>query len=133
MAGNVRSGVRLTPAQLRVIRSRCSGMTWTDAARDARVSDRTVRRWRTEPGFVAALRDAQARAFDDGLGLIKANVEKAAQVISLILDAGDDAAVRLRAATVTIEAGIKAVEVLDVVRRLEVLEQLVGARPGRAA
>jgi hypothetical protein len=134
MSGNVRSGVRLTPAQMKVIEYRCSGMTWTDAARAASVADRTTRRWRSEPAFVAAPREAQSSTFTEGLGLIQANVGRAAVVIAEILDDREaDRAVRLRAAQVVIESGIKATETIDVRRRLEALERGLATRSRGAA
>lgn len=69
------------------------------AAEAAGVSERTLRRWSGDPEFIAALRAAEASAFDDLAHRLTAGASGALAVLAELARAEDVAAsIRLRAA-----------------------------------
>lgn len=98
MAENGRSGEKeLTAAQRRAVLALSTCYTVSEAAKQAQVSERQLRRWRKEPAFRRALAEAMTQAYTDGLRLLLAD-QKAnlAELLSLRSKA-DDPAIRLRA------------------------------------
>ena len=74
------------------------GATVDDAARMARVSRRTVARWRQEPEFRDRLRELGDYSLAEARSLLKATLPRAVGTLATLLTAADDRT-KLRAAT----------------------------------
>lgn len=127
MSENVRFPVQLKPEQQRALDALLTGATDVEAAAAAGVSDRTIRRWETEPVFAAALRAAQCTAFDRTVARIAGAASKAEAVLLALLKAKDEE-IRLRAAVAFLKLGRDArsddllEQVQDLARRVSKLD-----------
>lgn len=68
----------LKPNQLRAIAALAGGSTIAEAAKAASVTERQLLRWRGQPAFAHALRDATSATFDDALRVLAAGMRGAA-------------------------------------------------------
>jgi hypothetical protein len=96
------------------------------ACRTVGIDERQCHRWRRLPEFAQALAAAREEAFCEGLAEIKASVRRAGRTLNKCL-AAKDAGDRIRASKVLLDTAVKAVELLDLVKRVERLEQRHGA------
>lgn len=92
------------------------------AAKAAKVSRSVAFRWLKEPAFRAALRLTQDEAFEDAIGLLKSNVEKASRRLVGLIDS-DDQQIALRASSLVIEHAGKLGAFADVADRVSEIER----------
>lgn len=113
----------LRPAQLRAVEALAGGATMAAAASAAGVSPRALHRWRQQPAFEAAMRDATRDAFDGALRVLAAGLRSAAEFLT------DTAAGRAEPepqrivaarAVLTLAPGLR--EHCDLAERVETLE-----------
>jgi hypothetical protein len=99
------------------------------AARKVGVDTRTLQRWLTVPTFAAAYRAARLRVVENALGRLQAACGEAVDALRQALH-GDHPGARVRAALGILSHSIRAVEVGELLARIEELERhAAGAEP----
>ena len=129
MADNGSTSGELTPTQQRAVRALLTSKGVSEAAKLAKVGERTLWRWLLDPGFKVALSAAEGELLDAAtrrlLGLQESAIETFEQVLG---DASASQAVRLRAAQLVLDYRLKLRELRDVEQRLTALEQAMKAQ-----
>jgi len=97
------------------------------AAKTSDVSDVTIWRWMKQPDFRAKLRDARRAVVEGAIGRLQQAATEAVTTLQRNLTCGTPA-VEVRAATAILDQAIKAVELFDVVERVEQLEARLADR-----
>jgi hypothetical protein len=101
------------------------------AAASVGIGLRTAQRWHAEPAFKARLEAAQGELVTHSLMRLKTSASAAINVLNeIIRDTNVSAPARVAAARTLIDGTFKAVEVSDVLTRLERLEQAENERNG---
>lgn len=104
-----------------VIVALARGATSEEAAREAGVSGRTVRRWMEDPDFLADVRDTRTELLQHAVGQLAAGaVEAVTTLREALRDA--DGRNRVQAARVLLDATLALRESLDLEERLAALE-----------
>jgi hypothetical protein len=100
-----------------------------EAARVVGVSINTLQRWRNDPEFDAAYREARREAYLQSL-LLLADASRAAvtTVMKIMLDANAPASARLNAAEIVLERGAAAIAIEEISARVAELERAVSAK-----
>jgi hypothetical protein len=101
--------------------------TLAGAAAQAGISERCLRYWLDEPAFAAAFRSARARVVDRAMTALQQLCLRGVVKLNDLLNSPRDA-VALRAATVILSMGLRAVELDECLSRIEALEQAVHER-----
>lgn len=102
------------------------------AAKDSKVGEATLWRWLQEPLFQTQYRAARRQLVEVALLQLQSDGTKAAKVLREIAeDKTAPASARVSAAKTILEQSIKGVEQLDVLERIEALEQLTKAQGKR--
>ena len=96
------------------------------AAQTAEVSDVTIWRWMKQPEFRAKLRDARRAVVEGAIGRLQAAATEAVDTLRRNLTCGTPS-FEVRAAATILDQAIKAVELFDVVERVEQLEARLAA------
>lgn len=91
------------------------------ASKQAKVAERTLRRWLAEPAFRAAYHHASRRMFDDAIGHLRAATAEAVTTLREALQSENDG-VKVRAALGILDAAVKC-DLDDLVQRIEKLER----------
>jgi hypothetical protein len=112
----------LSAKQQRLIVALVCSPTARAACRKAGVSERTYRDWKGRGEFKAALDRARQEAFLEGFQALKAALPRAGGVLVKKLRSGRDAD-SIRAARAVFELAAKGVETLELLQRIEALEQ----------
>ena len=118
--------VRYSDRRQRAIEGLLAGMPLSGCASAAGISVRTLRRWRSEPKFVAELRASRDECFADASAALTSLSKKAVSQMQRILDdenASDS--LRLRAAVEVLECATR-ISNVDVVTRISALEKVAG-------
>lgn len=122
------NGSNLTPRQRRSIAALLSCRNIPEAARVAKVGERTLYRWMTKTSFRAALVQAEEEAIDAAtrrlLGLQNAAIDTLGNVLK---DVDNSPNVRISAARSVLDFLLKLRELRNVESRLIALEQVIGA------
>jgi predicted transcriptional regulator len=121
---------RLSPAQSAALVALLAGARMTEAADAAGVTDRTVRSWlATDPDFRAALLEAHSASWRGAVARLSELAGKAVAALEDVLDdEGATGATKIRAAEVILERVEKTLELEDLAKRLEALEQAAAER-----
>jgi phage terminase small subunit len=98
--------------------------TMTAAARRAGVSRSALFLWMKDATFKAKLDELRAEMFDEGLGLLKASMGRAARCLAALLDSRNENTRRLAAVSI-LGLGIKANETMEIEARIRKLETIV--------
>jgi hypothetical protein len=106
--------------------------THVAAAVKAGVSEATLHRWLRLPPFQAAYRLARRSVVEAAVGRLQASAAKAVEALERNLACGHPGS-EIRAALGILEQAVKAVELIDLVGRIEALERRVGETPSRDA
>jgi hypothetical protein len=116
-------GAKLSRRQESAIVALLSQPSIRRAAEKAGVSDRRLRSWlKDDPVFQAAYRDARQKMLEHALSRLQATTGAAVTVLRRLLRTSDEK-VALSAAVGVIDRAMKGAETLDVLTRLEALEQ----------
>ena len=91
------------------------------AAAKAGVGEATVQRWLRDPEFLASFRAARRMVIEGAVGRLQQATEKAVATLERNLACGQSGA-EIRAACVILDFALRGVDQLDVVYRVEVLE-----------
>lgn len=119
----------LTPQQAQALAALLSGLKVDAVARRVKVDRTTVWRWTQEPAFAAEYAAGRRAAVAQATTMLQAQAAAAVDVlVSLMNDKQLSASIRLRAAQTVYEQSVKAIELDDVVQRLEALEAAHAAR-----
>ena len=113
----------LTAKQRAAVRALVTSRTIGEAEETCGVPPSTLLRWRKQPAFRAAVREAERELYRDGLRQLLADQQKNLQQIVKLRDEGDKDAVRLRAASTLETALVKRFEGLT----LEEIEERIAA------
>ena len=114
----------LTAAQRRTLAALLSSRNPVEAAQMAKVSERSVRRWLTEPAFVAELRRLEREAIEQATRRLTNGTAAALDTVLAIMQDEDAAAgPRLRAATAWLDIALRWRELTALEERLAALEE----------
>jgi len=125
MSENERSTAKLTRRQEQAIAALLSEPTTEAAARKARISSGTIRRWQGEPTFNSALRQARQATLDTVISRLVSASTKAVGKLEALLDSGKPT-VQLRSAVAILDRAIRGVDLLDLEARICALESRHG-------
>ena len=106
-----------------------AGVSPAGAAKLAGVSEATAYRRLAHPAFRQRVEKARSDFWDRALGVMSKGVAESAIVLRKLLRS-DDGRIKLQAAKVLLEQGMKVRELVDLEQRLAELEELVGERKG---
>lgn len=121
MAGG--DGTALTRRQERFLTALLSYPTIVQAAKAAGISEATAGRWMKEEAFAAAYRDARRKALDQILAFVEQTMTASVAVLRSVMLAQDTPpAVKVTAAKVILETGLRCFEIGDQEARLQALE-----------
>ena len=115
--------INLTPRQSRTIIALMSSRTNTEAAKIAKVSERTIYEWRKEPEFLAALQAAEFETLDAATRRIVTGNAKALDALDDLITKAANESVRRQAAMDWITLLFRFQEARDVYQRLNDLEK----------
>ena len=132
MAENGRQTKDLTPAQRRAIAALLTERNARAAAAKAKVAERTLYRWLADPDFAVALAAAEGDIIAGATRRLLQLQDKAIDAVDAVFGDGEtSAAVKLRAAQLTIDAMLKLRELRNVEGRLAALEAAAAAPTSR--
>jgi hypothetical protein len=115
----------LTPRQRRTLPFVISTPGVAEAARQANVSERTLRRWMDDPAFTRALQGAELAVVNTTTRRLTGMAEAALETVQAVMvDASASATARLRAAEIVLNQMEHLREMRDLEQRLTALEQL---------
>jgi len=115
----------LTSKQAIYVEALASGKGLDDAAQAAGIVERTGRTWRGLPVVQVALRLARQARLADATSIATAMMSDALDTLkSVMLDTETPPGVRVSAARVVLESGVKFTETLDLAERVAKLEEL---------
>ena len=95
------------------------------AAKSAEVADVTIWRWMQQPEFKSRLRDARRAVVEGAIGRLQAAATQAVETLQRNLTCGTPS-VEVKAAATILDQAIKAIELFDVIERVEQLEARLG-------
>lgn len=98
--------------------------TIDQAAKAAGITPRTLYRYLTIPEFAELYKAARRQSVEQALTQVQSSTGKAAETLKRLMTCGKPS-IELQAARSVLEFAIRAVELNDVIERLEVLEQAV--------
>lgn len=121
-------------ARLVALAALIAGLSRPNAAKAAKVSGRTLDRWRAEAGFAAELEAGRRAAFGDALGGLKGSALRAVETLAALLNSKHEAE-RRHAAAEILGFAFKAFEAGELEARVSELEKrayanTAGARIG---
>ena len=96
--------------------------TAAKAAAAAGVSERTARAWLADPDFRAKYRAARRQVVEQAVGRLQSLTDRAVAALDRGLDADRDGD-RIRAAVAVFDRALRGVELLDVLERVEHIEE----------
>lgn len=114
---------RLAPRQLKALESLAADGSVANAAVIAGVTQKTVYQWLRVPLFAAELRRLEGELLQAIGRRLLALGERAHAAVFEALDPQQPMAVRLRAATLVFEHGVRVAELSSIVARLEEIER----------
>jgi transposase-like protein len=127
-----RTPEHLTPKQHKAVEALLTTGEVTAAAQAAGVSKDTLYRWLKQPGFQAAVHDAEARALDDlSRLLVRLGRTAAATLAKAMSDPTTPWATRVRAADASLGRLLQLRELATLEARVVELERLTGLEEAR--
>lgn len=125
-------GQKLTRKQDQALAALLLQPTIREAAQAVGIGEATLFRWMQIPSFQEAYRQLKREAVGHAVTTLqKAATEAVDTLRTVMADKGAPASARVTAARVVLEVGIKAVELEDLVARVEELEQLAAVKGSR--
>lgn len=123
MAGGDRANARAV-----AVAGLAAGLTKGEVARQAGVSDRTLRRWLGQDAFRRQVEDARAELISRTVGRLADATTDAVGTLQELLGKGTPPATRLGAARAILEMASRYRESEELEKRLAALEEAVAAR-----
>ncbi len=103
------------------------------AAREVGVNRGTLYRWLQEPAFLAAVREAEAKALDElSRLLVRLSRTAVGTLAKAMSDPATPASTRVRAADAVLGRLLQVRELAQLEARVQALEQAAGVEPGRS-
>lgn len=112
-------------------REMLANRTVEDAARAAGISLRTAWRLLRDPLVTARLRELRRDVMNGVMQKLQDNATRAADNLDELQRAAESEAVRLGASRATLEFALRSVEIVDVLDRLDAIEQKLKSPEGR--
>lgn len=115
----------LRPAQSRALRALLEGVSLEEAAILAHVSQRTLRRWRSDPAFAATLLESQRGVLDAAAGDLQGACQSAVRALRHVVERGGESvpiSAVISAARVILELAARFREGADLDKRISALE-----------
>lgn len=117
----------LSPKQRKAVEALLITGDVTAAAKEASIGRGTLYRWLKEPAFLAAVREAEARALDElSRLLVRLGRSAATTLAKAMSDADVPVATRVRAADITLSRLLQLRELATLEGRVADLERLAG-------
>ena len=116
-------GAKSATQRDRVLLSLLAGYSIAQSARRARVGERTVRDWLSQPSFRGELDARRRQVFQQSLDQIQALAARAADALGDLLSARQPSTVRLATCRVVLETGLNERSAKELLARLNVLEE----------
>lgn len=114
----------LNSRQRRALEGLLDGLNIQGAAGRAGINRKTLSRWLSEPSFWQAYRTASDAGLQTAARRLAAQMDGAVDVLVAVRDdAGAPPGVRLRAAQLVIESGLRLLDAVDISERLAALEE----------
>ena len=114
----------LNSRQRRALEGLLDGLNIQGAAAGAGVNRKTLSRWLSEPSFWQAYRTASDAGLQTAARRLAAQMDGAVDVLVAVRDDEDaPPGVRLRAAQLVIESGLRLLDAVDISERLAALEE----------
>jgi hypothetical protein len=114
--------VRLSARKLAAIAARARGASQREAAREAGMSERQLRRDESEnPVFIATLKKVKDEVWTAGMCALRGLSVDAVAALKASLEPGTEPALRLRAAVAVLDLGVKVADE-EIRARLDALE-----------
>jgi len=120
-------GSKLRRKQEALIAALLTEPTQAAAAAKASVGEATMQRWLHLPEFQAAYRQARRSLVESAIGRLQQGAQKAVETLERNLTCGQPAT-EVRAAMGFLDHAVQAVELMDLVTRVEELERLVSQK-----
>src|SRR5262245_56217950 len=117
------AGSKLTRKQEAVIAALLTEPTHAAAAAKAGVGEATLQRWLLLPAFQAAYRLARRSIVEAAIGRLQLSTGKAVEALERNLTCGHPGS-EIRAALGLLDQAVKAVELIDLVERVDTLEEI---------
>jgi transposase len=114
----------LSDRKRRAIEALLTSKSTTDAAAQSGIGVRTIERWKRDPPFQDAYREASRACLSETVGRLRAAAGDAVETLRAALQ-DELTSNRIRAAIALLDTAVK-VEVDDVVRRVDALEAAAG-------
>lgn len=111
----------LSRKQEKVLTDLLNGSTITDAAKTNGVSETTIYKWFNEENFKSEHRRLKREAFEISVSKIQHKTDKAIETLEKNLTCGNPNA-EIRAAQILLDHAAKGIETMDILERLEALE-----------
>ena len=118
----IESGSVLSAKQLTAITSLVAGSSQLDAAKIAKVDERTIRRWLHTPLFMGELRKSESDVLAFVNWKMSQGIESALETVSFLRDKSESDPTRLAAAFGWMDRHLKYRDALFVEERLKILE-----------
>jgi hypothetical protein len=100
-----------------------------EAASSIGIGPATLRRWQKEPGFAAALREAQRFSYKQAIGRMhQASGAAVSTLLKVMVDPATPASTKVRAADSVLNHTAKAIEIEDLEARLANLETIADSQ-----
>lgn len=117
------SDKKLTAKQEAFLATLLTVPTLAQAARRAKISEPTARRWLAQPAVRAAWLDMRRQVIDQAMTIAQIATRAAVTTLLDCLKPTYAAGVRVRAATTILDTAMRAVEIDDLAARIEQLEK----------
>ena len=121
---------RLTPRQQRAIGALLAGASHEDAAAAAGLKNtKTIQRWLDQEDFAGELHERSQQTVHEASRRLAGTLDMAVDTMREVMeDLAQPASVRLRAANYAATHALKLLEVSEVLRRLDALEDVVKSK-----
>lgn len=111
----------LSRKQEKVLLDLLNGSTITDASKANGISETTIFKWLNDEVFKSEYRRLRREAFEFSISQIQQTTDKAIETLKRNLNCGSPHA-EIRASQILLEHTAKAIEIMDILERLEILE-----------
>lgn len=111
--------------QLDLLAAMVAGRTVVDASKACQVAERTAYRWTKQPEFQDALEQAQQKAFEDKLKLLRTGIGSALSALMRNMDAKASPVLQVRAADIWLRSALELHRAEKLEERIRELEQIV--------
>lgn len=111
----------LSRKQEKVLIDLLNGLSITNAAKLNGISETTIYKWLNDESFKREYRRLRRESVEESLSILQQTAKEAAETLRRNLNCGKPE-VETRTAQIVIDNAVKAVELTDIVERLEILE-----------